>query len=541
MGNEFEIKALQNVQGDQMAYPKKGIGLLFRKIVVGVTSVAVLSGCSLDLNISGSSVEMADVCIPGMYDVCIQGMYDDDSNAYVPLMNGDIVEIDDNVVDSYVLPDRQKIVYLTADDKIYLMNVADEDKDLICDTAAYLGIVKNEGFVYADTKGNYYRYSLEDDTSVELGTSYYCPIDNFNLIYFKDNAAYILKPSSDEPEKLGNCEVDWSVLFVSNDGNTVIWYTSDDDSIDLYMYSDGEKSKIGSYGISQEYGYVHVDYNQTQTSIVAFPTGADYLFLINSGNEPVKIQLSGGLVSDDFYTSNGILVHDTSDKIDGLYCVVNDNNGKSICYITDDGEHEEVVSGVNQFATYEGYLYYTDDNDNLRQAKLDKAELKDEEKIAGDVGIMHDDCINGYVYYAKDVSRNDKNGNLYVYKNSSEPQKIASDVSLSFYVNGDGDIKGSLSTDGKTIYYYKNISSIDDTYNCGSLCKYTYGDEDSITISDDVMLNYERSSCFMRYIKNDLIIYLKYDSVENGVFYMDWYFYDGKDSERMAKRLKWTS
>lgn len=55
------------------------------------------------------------------------------------------------------------------------------------------------------------------------------------------------------------------------------------------------------------------------------------------------------------------------------------------------------------------------------------------------------------------------------------------------------------------------------------------------------MLNYERSSCFMRYIKNDLIIYLKYDSVENGVFYMDWYFYDGKDSERMAKRLKWTS
>lgn len=462
--------------------------------------------------------------------------YDSDGIAYIPVMDGNIVKVDDNVFRSLLAPDRKHVVTLTKDKALYYTGIDQTEKKQITDNGNSIKDVTEQGVLYTDFDEDFHRYLFADETDVNLGPvdDFVCSEENFNVAFCEESSVYILEGTSQEKEKIGNISDECNLLYVSDDGKTIYWEDYKPYEETVYVYTDGEKSKVGTFETSSKSTGTYVKFNKNKTYAVIENNNSDMLFVMPSVGEPIKIKLGGELGSTRIYTASGAIDMDSSSEFTGLYVSVEGSDGNNLYYIDDKGEREKVLSGVGSYVIYEGFLYYVDEDSNLKIAKLSGASLSEEEKVTGDVEILNSESINGYVYFAKDYSSSEETGILYAYKKGSEPIKIASDVYCWVYGRL-GFISGATSSDGKTIYFFKDSSDIGDTYsNSGVLYKYTYNDSEPTKIASDVIIGTLSSGYVSGVVDNNSFIYLKYSSVKGDDIISDWYYYDGSESTKMV-------
>ena len=490
---------------------KKWIGILIVAIIV------LAAGSFFLMNKNGSSTD-------GYYSIA----FSEDDVEYVPLMNGEVVSIND-ASDAAVTPDRKHLVYLK-DEELYCSKIDKTEEKLINDKCEGFYVVKNDGFLYY-TDTSMIRYTFSDGKEVELGDvkDYIVSRFSLNVAYSTADAVYMLRASESQPVKMGGYENDCELAAIDDDGKTVFWKSTASGTCDVYTYSNGEKSKIGSFELSSRYGFVSCRYNYSRSYFVFYSSSSDYLYYVNSGEEPVKVKLPDKGYVNDIYTEKCEMSYDDSPKMSGLYINYSTSDGNSIYYVNADGERDKIMSDIEQFVIVNKHLYYIDEDDNLRCAKISKEVLSDDNKITGDVGILFSESINGYLYFMKDVNSKEEMGELYVLKDGSDPIKIASDVHFStlwdtYYMSG------TTSLDGQSIVFYRDVKEIDGSYlSKGTMYLYEYK-KSPIKISDDVIVGSENSAKLSRRIVKDSIVYRVKESSDDGTYY----FFDGTSGKEIA-------
>lgn len=507
-----------------------------KMIVILLTVVLVLS-----LAACGQSSSAKDET-----KMCIDAHCDSDGIAYVPLMSGKVAKIDDDVAEAKLTPDRTRIVVLTKDGVLYYTDTDQAKKTEITDKGDYTIYVRDEGVLYKGSDGNYHRYLFADGSDVNIGgakhSSSRLSETGFNAVFAIDSSMYILPENAHEKEKIGSTAEYCRFLYLSDDCKTVYWQEIEDDEATVFISVNGEKTKLGTFETSSR--STDVTYNKNHKFAVVTNYDDDILFVVPESGEPIKVKLGNALASEAIYTKAGPLSEDTSSAFSGIYVCVRGSDGNNLYYIDANGEREKVLSGIGSYVIYDDFIYFVDEDDNLKTAKLAEETLSKEEKITGHVDIMDTSTgINndGYIYFIRNYDDTDETGTLYVCKKGSDPKKIASDVTCYKYGSGGmGSIPVREGADGKTIYYFKDCIDITDNgpmYHYAVLYKCTYGDSEPTRIASDVVVNTISSGYASGAIDNNSFLYLKYYSIKDGAAVGDWYYYNGKESVRMASDI----
>lgn len=473
----------------------------------------------------------------------IDAEFDCDGNAYVPLMSGKTVKIDDDVAEARITPDRTSIVVRTKDGILYFTDADQKKKTQITDDVEYIIAVRDAGILYLDPNGDCHRYLFADGSDWNVGSigEYGLSETGFNTAFEIGSSVRIIPENSKFSIGVGGVKNYCDLLYLSDDGETVYWQDYNlDGEVTVYVSINGEETKLGTFETSSI--STEVTYNKNHKFAVVTNSGADTLFVVPSYGEPLKVKLGSELVSNVVFTKTGLLSEDTSAAFSGIYVCVEGSEGNNLYYIDANGEREKVMSGIGAYAIYDNSICFVDEDDNLRIAKLAEETLSKEEKITGHVDILNYSTrisTGGYVYFIKDYDDTDETGTLYAYKIGSDPIRIASEVTCEKYGSrGIGYIWGRYGSDGKTIYYYKDFTHIDDAYgDYAVMYKYTYNDSEPTRIASDVIVGSISSGYTSRAINNKSFVYIKYYSVKNEKVIGDWYYYNGKESVRMASDI----
>lgn len=499
-------------------------------------TIAIILAFVLSLSLAACGQSTSPKSAKAETNACVLAKYDSDGIAYVPLMSGNIAKIDDDVLVSAVTPDRGHIVVLTKDGVLYFTDADQATKTQVTDKAGSLQAVATEGLLYADTDGDFHRYLFADGSDVNIGVVDAGKLSDagFSVAFTVDSSIYVLSGSAQEKEKLGNVTNSCTFLYLSDDGKTVYWNDYRNYEETVFVSVDGERTKIGTFETSSKYTGAAVTYNENQKFAVVTNSHSDTLFVVPESGEPLKVKLGSELASSAIFTKTGPLSDDTSSAFSGIYVSLSGSDGDNLYYIDAKGEREKVLSKIDSYTIYDGSLYFVDEDNNLKTAKLTGATLSDEKKLAGDVEILDTANHHGYFYFIKDYSSSDNTGVLYTYKKGSDPVKVASDV-VCWKYGSSGFIRGANSTDGKTIYFYKESTDIKDTYDdYAVLYKYTYGDAEPTKIASDVIVGSTNSGYLSGAINNNSFTYLKYSSVKDDDIIGDWYYFNGTESSKMA-------
>ncbi len=465
--------------------------------------------------------------------------------AYVPLMDGNTIQFE-NVSEAYITPDREHIVVINTDGECFFTDQDQSKKVKVSETAEKIRYLMDEGVIYCDKTALWHRYIFENESDVILGKTEDIEVSasDLNIAFVNDdNEVYSLTGDSDESIKLGNYEDNCRLLSVSDDGKTVFWEDYNDDEVNVYIYADEEKTKICTF--ETESAGTCVFQNADNDYAVIVNDGSDELFILQGTDEPIKAELGNKISSPYIYTENGMLNDDEKSKFSGVYIALEGENEESnLYYIDKKGNRERVVSNIGEFTIYNGHLYYIDENKNLKNAVLSGEKIRDEKKIAGDVESISSTCRNGYLYFVRDMSSKNSTGSLYVSRKGEEPIKITSDMSFYKY---DGYTIGrypwimlqiEISQDGRSVYYYQDEKDIDDSYEeVGELYRFTYGASDSEKISSDVLIYSLNSGLTETMINDKSFIYKKFSTVRDEKVLADWFYFDGKESHKMASNV----
>ena len=413
----------------------------------------------------------------------ISASFDADGVAYIPLMNGKVVKIDDDVRAAYITPDRKHIVVEQKDNTLYVTDSQLKNKKEVTGEckANFIGsyaIPHDEGFLYEESDASIHRYLFSDESDVSLKTD-----DNwehmlvsdagFNVSYMADDGSvYLLKGDSDESEKLGEYGEDGQILFVSDDGRKVYWINYSSSDSNIYAWVDGDRSKVGSIQ-SDEDTYMKI--NEKQTYGVILNPSTNVIYIVSANEDSIKVKLPDDVASSDIYTDNGNVENDENASFSGIYVKT---DGGNLYYIDKKGEKEKVLSDLRTYYIHDGYIYYIDTDDDFNTAKLSAGKLTKENKVSGDASqLLTSD--SEYIIFIKDFESL-INATLYAYKLGEEPVKVASEAI---------PILDGWGTDGKTIYYYKDPEGIDDASGyTAELYKYTYGSKEAEKITSDAIL-----------------------------------------------------
>ncbi len=464
-----------------------------------------------------------------------------DGDAWVSRMNGEAVKIKGEIVRCYLLTDRGTVIALTDDGALFRTTVSDtEDRTTLAENVNKVNVVKDSGIIFTDTKNYQYRLKFGGVEPLKLGEDVAMAVanDTLSLMYADgDGNICILPEDEEEPEKIANWKSPTvQVESISNDGKTALWIEINKDKNESvsYLYHDGEKTKLTTLDTSSSSATIR--FNKSQNAFAVADIHSDEFYFQNKGKELVKVRLSDDLGSSTLYTSNGNLIYDNGKAIDGLYITVDADNGDNVYYVTAEGEREKLLSNVKEIDIQSGFIGYIDEDDNLRVAKLNGTELKDEKKIAGDVAALRLSKDGKYLYYVKGVDTERNIGALYRYTLKSEKsEKIASETYIyrwfGFYLS-----YFYVSEDGRTVYYFEDVDEIEDTYtNYGTLKCATVG-KDPVKIGTDILVQTPNDGMKGGYIDSSGFVYSKYVSLnadEEPV--VNWMFYNGKDCVTLAK------
>ncbi|MCR4655785.1 MAG: hypothetical protein K5770_06100 [Lachnospiraceae bacterium] len=503
---------------------KPGYFKLAAVVIIAAVIVCVFRMCGN----SGSGSDTENVAVSAFID------YED--TALLPLMNGKIVEIDDTQT-ALLSPDRKKIVVLDITGELYFTDTSLGSKTPIEDDTEDVQLlsVTDDHVLYGKEDGTYlYAFSGKESVRLSNGRIEERIEKKGNLLYKNDGAIYLYTKASKEKEKIGSCEEDCKLLYLSDDAKKAYWVqkdSSEEDKYEVYSYLNGERNKMCSYTAPYAPGLVM---NAGETYGILGTSRAESLYVIDNKEEAMKVGMGNPIIffTNALFTRQGFLREDRASSFSGMYVIVesNDNEKYNLYYIDKKGEREKMISGLSDLFIQNGWLYYRED-DELSCARIEGDSLKNEKNITHDVDYLLL-ANGGYVYFLKDGHESDNGdqyGTIYVVKDGRDPVKICDDALIN-------DIYSS--PDGKTLYYFRDPDNDPKSgYISAAFYKYTYGKKNPEKISDSVccyeIFDGTENDQHNDNKLNDRFIY--YKKIDYNDF--QWMYYNGKDSEIMASEL----
>lgn len=441
----------------------------------------------------------------------------DDGIAYIPLLDGSCIAINNDVDTAAITKDREHVVVLLNDGTLYVTDKNQTTKIIIADDcdSIYRYNIRNEGFFYIDARENVYKVIFSDFSSHKLGNDieFVVAPNSTSVLYATDSGdIYSMRSTETEAYKIGTYLDSVELEAISDDGEISVWVAENDDAQTIILNDGDDKVTLGNTGY--EYNYTHVTFSKDQGLLVVESPYNDCIWIKYPGQEPIQVKLGAELRDNTIYTSKGCLSDAQSDDVPSLYISTVADIGTNVYNISMDGDRERLLSKVDNYCIADGYITYTDTEKNLYYAKLDEKNTVDGIKIASDVDMFELTKNGKYVYYMKDCDMD--LGILYCYKiGEKEPVKIASEVACddSWYW---GEMCTTCSTNGSSVLFFKDMEEISETYTeLGTLMLWSYKDKSTSKISSEV-INYSVTSCLQSGdIDTSSFLFKKYSTLDD--------------------------
>lgn len=461
----------------------------------------------------------------------------DDGSAYIPLYDGTIITINEDVEAATLTADRKHIVVLLKDGTLYVTDRGLTGKNSIADNCATFGSVRDDGFFYADEEFEIYRVLFSDYSSICLGEvdDIVVAENNTTALYSTyDGKIFTLTDDTSDGIKISTYSGTVELEAISDDGKISVWVTKDDNSHTIILNDGDNKTTLGK--VDSEYNYTYVTFSKDQKIVVITNWYSENVWVKKADEDPITVRLGSTTASSVVYTSNGLLSEENAAKITSFYVSTDSDSGTNIYRITMDGDRERVLSKVSDYVISNGKILYIDEDQTLYCADIKASQVSNEMKISSDVHILELTDNGKFLYFAKDCE--DYLCTLYCYKVGDDAStKISSDVAC--YTLSYGNyvwLYTEYSTDGSTVYFFKDREMIGDTYSaCGTLMTWKYGKEGTNKISSDVMVYSVSSALDSGEVKPSSFMFMKYNFVDiDDNIFVNWMYFDGTESHRLV-------
>ena len=457
----------------------------------------------------------------------------EDGTAYIPMLDGTAVEIDEEVALAVLTADRKHIVVRLEDGTLYVTDPKLKSKHVLSEDCTSLGDLKNDGLVYRDEDGVLYRVLFSDYTPLELGedVSFTSALNSISLLLAdEDGDVYTLAAKSQDKKKIGSYDDRARLLGISDDAKTAVWINMDDENHILHIQEGDEDFELTESECDESYcGYV--SFSEDQKMVMVGHDGEDRVWFKKVGKEPVSVKMGSENFSYSFFTASGSFSRSKASQADSLYSGVIRDSDLNVYHFNLKGDRERVLARVSSAQVANGTIFYLDDDQTLYHAKLKGDTIGEETKIAKDVASFYVRGNGKYVYYFKDANSVSEEATLYCYQfGKEEPVKVASDIFWESYM-------GPYTTaNGKTVLFFKDMDQIKNTYvRAGALMMWTYGDDSAEKVANDVVYGSISSGLNQTEFRPKDFIFLKYGSVDSdGSILCDWMHYNGKEASRFA-------
>lgn len=497
-------------------------------VIVGIVFVALIAIIAASL--TGGNEILSVTASPDV----IHARMTDDGTAYIPLMDGNYVTIDEAVEEATITKDRNHIIVLLQDGTLYVTSPTLEEKHSIADNCSTISSVKNDGFLYIDEDDNVFRVLLADYSSVKLGKDIAVTIAESSaaVLYATDDGdIFTMSSTSSEKQKVGTYSNTVELESISDNGQISVWVTEKND-VQTIILNDGEdKFTLGE--VDYEYNYTYVTFSKDQNMAVVTNAYSDRMWIKNLDQDPIEVKLGTEPYSSTIYTNAGALENTLTADVSSLYIATEGDSGINVYNITLNGDRERVISKANDFVIANGNIIYLDKDDTLYCGKLSGSLIEEEIKITSDVDLFQVSQNGRYVYYLKDGN---DTGSLYCYAvGADDSRKISSDAScyMGSYLS---DMYITIGTDGATVWFMKDVEEIEDTYSeQGTLMMWSYGDESATRIASEVVNFSVTSGLDSGEINKSGFVFLKYTSVDpDENIFGNWMYFNGTEVTRFA-------
>ena len=362
-----------------------------------------------------------------------------------------------------------------------------ESSKVIDDISYSYGFTPKDKYIYGqDSDSDLYVYDFKEakqllDNDVTSVQDY----NDKNMIYEKNSALYFI--SFDVTKEDRTKLVDSYILAELSENGKYVLYTNSNNTLYRYDVKKGKHIKIAS---DVESFYCDDSSCDDMYYIQNTPT-----FTLKYYSNSKEKQLT-----DNIYDIVDIDVENR--KV--LYTITNENE-LSLYYLYKNNKPTKITDNYDYGSSVvmtKDAVYYIDNEDNLMYSKLNGSSVDKAKNVAKEVQSELYPYQDG-VYYYKNINEN--NDATYYIAKGTKTTKIADDISRNSL---------TLSNDGKSIYYIKDMSS-----GAGTLS--VFNGKKNTKISEEVKKYI--------YIKEDGLYYLTdfNDTTKTGTLYR----YDGKKTK----------
>ena len=190
--------------------------------------------------------------------------------AYIPLMDGSCIKIDDDVRKAAITQDRKNVIVLQEDGTLYVTNPKLSRQTTVADDVEDFSYIRSDGIIYTDTDGVSYRYLFGDKEPVKLGEldSISAADNSISVVYALNGTIYTLSADSEKRVKVGTEDVSAAVKGISDDGKLCLWVDSSGSTHTIRISDNGEKTTLGTVESKYEYTYLTFSSDQKVATVV---------------------------------------------------------------------------------------------------------------------------------------------------------------------------------------------------------------------------------------------------------------------------------
>lgn len=481
---------------------------------------------------------------------------DTEGSAFLPMEDGSTIELHGSIVRATLTQNKKNIIVLEKDGLLYYVSTdAPNEKHKVCDSVSEVTATRADGLLYVDGNNELHRFLFADNSDYVIGTSVAYAVADHALTVLSadaDGYIYVTKSTEEKTVKIGSYDKDEILLKgVSNDGSTALWvekqkstsWRDKNNTYWTYLYADGERNYLGETSNTSE--STTLRFNKDQTFACVINLYESTVFLKYPDTDTISVKLVKSAASTRVYTADSVLDQDPSAIEDGIYVLIDNDEGSDLYYISSSGDREKVISRIEDIFTANGRVYYRNVNNELFTAKLDGYNLLDEEKISNEVHMLKISPDGKTVFYVKNIDKDSVGSLLYWQVGDEKSQKITSNC-YSYWI----EILGYnfyipyfyLNEEGDTVYYFENKQEVADGHlDIGDLKCMEVGSE-PVRIATDIIIGTLTSGRTDGTLRSDMVRMDKYLYVDDDDrSQVDWIYYDGTATNPIAREVYYTS
>lgn len=388
---------------------------------------------------------------------------------------------DTDLASGYITPDRTHIVTLSESGELTYSDAAQENTVSLDAKVESVSHIRNGGFFFTDEKGVSYRVRFGAEEPEKLGEDvrFVVAENTTSALYATgDGKLYTLSSDSAEPVKVGSFDDSVLVSAVSDSAEIAVWLLYDGSQLTPVILNGEDKKTCAPY-TAKYYSGFEVEFSKDQTLAVMGSYNSNSVYIVKNGEEVQSYSFPDALYDTAFYSANGrIHTLDTKD-ISSVFVSVQADSGENLYCLTPAGDKERLLSNVQNAEIQNGRIVYIDKEGALYYAPVTASGMGEEKKISGDAHSFEIPETGSHLFFTKNYDDGTAALCAYDFKDGAV-QKVSGNVSVSLY----------LSTDGTTVYYFKNTESVKDTYRSyGDLYCWTYSKKETegSKIASDVL------------------------------------------------------